>query len=223
MVYITGDVHGDASRFFGSSVRGVKKGDTVIVCGDFGFVWDGSAKEKKLLKKLGKRPFTIAFLDGVHENYDLLEAYPVTEWNGGKARVIDGKLVHLMRGEIYTIEGQRFFVFGGGQNQEYSLRSECNTWWEREMPSEEEMKQGLARLEQENYQVEYILTHQPSGMGGGRMIRQLDGLHVYFNRIEELVTYRRWFFGCLHVDRSVGKHTAVFQQLMPCQDKDQGR
>ena len=47
MVYITGDTHGDYSRFTSSAARRLKKGDTLIVCGDFGFVWDGSEKEKK--------------------------------------------------------------------------------------------------------------------------------------------------------------------------------
>ena len=37
MVYITGDVHGDIRRF-GAPARRLKKGDTLIVCGDFGML-----------------------------------------------------------------------------------------------------------------------------------------------------------------------------------------
>ena len=37
MVYITGDLHGDLARLSAPDMRQVKKGDTLIVCGDFGF------------------------------------------------------------------------------------------------------------------------------------------------------------------------------------------
>lgn len=73
MIYITGDLHGDISRFSAPAMRRLRKGDTLIVCGDFGFVWDGSAKEQKLLKKIGAKPYTVLFLDGCHENFQLLQ------------------------------------------------------------------------------------------------------------------------------------------------------
>ena len=98
MVYITGDLHGDLARLSAPDMRQVKKGDTLIVCGDFGFIWNGDRREKKILKRLGALPYTLLFLDGRHENYDLLAAYEESEWHGGRAQVIEGNLVHLMRG-----------------------------------------------------------------------------------------------------------------------------
>ena len=106
MVYITGDLHGDLARLSAPDMRQVKKGDTLIVCGDFGFIWNGDRREKKILKRLGALPYTLLFLDGRHENYDLLAAYEESEWHGGRAQVIEGNLVHLMRGEIYDIEDE---------------------------------------------------------------------------------------------------------------------
>lgn len=50
MIYVTGDVHADLGRFKGKAAKKLKKGDTLIVCGDFGFVWDGSKKEQRVLK-----------------------------------------------------------------------------------------------------------------------------------------------------------------------------
>ena len=55
MIYVTGDTHGDLSRFETGGARRLKKNDTVIVCGDFGFLWDGSPKEEKNLEKLRKK------------------------------------------------------------------------------------------------------------------------------------------------------------------------
>ena len=115
MVYITGDLHGDFSRFSSPAMRRLRKGDTLIVCGDFGFIWNGDKKEEALLKKIGSRPYAVLFLDGCHENFDLLKEYPVTDWKGGRAQVISGNLVHLMRGQLYTLEGYRFSPSAAGR------------------------------------------------------------------------------------------------------------
>ena len=82
MVYITGDTHGDFERL--DSLR-LKKGDTLIICGDFGFIWDGSAREEKILKQLGKKKFNICFIDGTHENTFRNEEQP--EDNTGNQEV----------------------------------------------------------------------------------------------------------------------------------------
>ena len=47
MIYITGDTHGEVERLVPSKLRALKEGDTLIVCGDFGFIWDGPKKNKK--------------------------------------------------------------------------------------------------------------------------------------------------------------------------------
>lgn len=57
MIYVTGDTHGDIGRFKSKEIKKLKKNDVLIVCGDFGFVWDGSKKEQKILRWLGKRKY----------------------------------------------------------------------------------------------------------------------------------------------------------------------
>ena len=59
MIYFTGDMHGDFSRFKDVKKARVKKGDTLIVCGDFGFLWEGGKKEEAVLQKIGKLPYTV--------------------------------------------------------------------------------------------------------------------------------------------------------------------
>ena len=83
MVYVTGDMHGDPLRLSDPALRRLKKGDTLLICGDFGFVWSGDAAEQRLLKKWSRRRFTVAFLDGRHENFDRLATYPTVAWQGG--------------------------------------------------------------------------------------------------------------------------------------------
>lgn len=95
MVYLTGDTHGDIDRFKHGKLRWLGKRDTVVVLGDFGFVWDGSKEEQKKLDWLRKRPYTLLFLDGSHENYDLLKQYPTEERFGGKVQALGGNVYHV--------------------------------------------------------------------------------------------------------------------------------
>lgn len=44
MIYLTGDLHGDLERFKSKEMKKLKKGDTLIVCGDFGFC--GTAQKR---------------------------------------------------------------------------------------------------------------------------------------------------------------------------------
>lgn len=63
MLYVTGDTHGDYERFTSSALKKLKKGDTLFICGDFGFIWDGSKNEEKMLKKIGKLKYNVCFID----------------------------------------------------------------------------------------------------------------------------------------------------------------
>ena len=74
MLYVTGDTHGDYERFTSSALKKLKKGDTLFICGDFGFIWDGSKNEEKLLKKIGKLKYNVFFIDGTHENFERLRS-----------------------------------------------------------------------------------------------------------------------------------------------------
>ena len=73
MIYITGDIHGNPIRFstpYFPEQKEMTKNDYVIICGDFGLVWDykgESHQEKYLLDWLNEKPFTTLFLDGNHE------------------------------------------------------------------------------------------------------------------------------------------------------------
>ncbi|HBT63721.1 MAG TPA: hypothetical protein DEB10_03545 [Ruminococcaceae bacterium] len=223
MVYITGDTHGDFSRFTCPAARRIRKGSTLIVLGDFGFIWDGSKKERKVLKKLSKLKFTVLFLDGPHENYDLIDKFPVTEWNGGRVQVIQENVMHLLRGEIYTIENEKYFVFGGGESLEHDIRADNKTWWEREMPSGEEMLQGRRRLREHGNKVNYILTHEYPGKSGSYLDKngRHNGVNAYLGLIESEVDYVRWFFGSLHIDKILSKSLlSVFQNIVPVHKVD---
>ncbi len=224
MVYITGDMHGEWERFKDKQMRQLKSGDILIVCGDFGFIWDGSKREKAVLNKIAALPFTVAFLDGCHENFDLLERYPVEEWKGGPVHRIAPNLVHLMRGHVYTIEKRTYFVFGGGHSQDYEFRCQTTNWWEQEHPTHLEIKNAIHNLAGYENRVDYILTHEPPASLkdclGVDVFQRLE-IHTFFEDIIRVCQYRKWFFGKCHIDKYIPmKFFAVFDQVLPVTVKD---
>ena len=105
MIYVTGDCHGDYRRFSTAifpEQKEMGKDDYVIICGDFGY-WDESKEQRYWLKWLEDKPFTTLWVDGNHENFDLLNAYPEQEWHGGRVHVVRPHVLHLMRGQVFDI------------------------------------------------------------------------------------------------------------------------
>lgn len=180
-------------------------------------------KEEKALRKLGSKKYTLLFLDGTHENFDLLGKYPETEWNGGKVQQISGNLYHMMRGQIYEIEGKKFFAFGGGESVEKQIRMQAGKWWACEMPSRDEMREGARNLKSAGMEVDYILTHYPpprmiSGSLGNQ-IESRNQLEAFFEQIVKNVKYKKWFFGFVHTDRKITyKNFSVFDGVIPVED-----
>lgn len=219
MILITGDIHGDISRFSDKKIRRLKKGDTLIVCGDFGLVWDGSEKEKKLLKKLGKRRYSILFTEGAHENFDVLEKYPTEMWNGGLTRVISGNLRQLIRGHIFDIGGKKVFAFGGGSGEENGGSAPCSeeTALRYERPSEAEISESDARLSAAGKTVDYIVSYEPPAsiadfLGYG--VSSADGVGVYLDTVRHEIRFGMWFFGKYHINKPVPPcFTAVFDSV----------
>ena len=205
-VWITGDTHGDwINRLNIDSFpeqKEMTKDDYVIICGDFG-IWDNSKREKYNLNWLDDKPFTTLFVSGNHENYDILDNLEMSEWHGGLVNFVRKSVIHLMRGQVFNIEDKTFFTFGGASSHDisdgilepddpdfkekirqldknpYSLyRINHISWWQRELPSEYEMKTGLDNLKKQNNKVDYIITHSPSTselyLMGGKGLYQSD-------------------------------------------------
>lgn len=218
MICVTGDIHADLSRFQHKNIKKLKKGDYLIVCGDFGFLWDGSKKEKRILKQLGRKRYNILFVDGCHENFDLLNKYEVSDWNGGKVRVISGRLMQLMRGSVYQLGDTKVFAFGGGQSTDKDIRRETGTWWKDELPTVDEINLGAANLKKNDYLVDYIITHEsPASLKDFLSIDvdQMSEVHAFLNHVRDNCRFKRWFFGKCHKNKTIPpKFQAVFDDVI---------
>lgn len=212
MVFITGDTHGlldvlKLSNPYFPARSSLTKKDYLIVAGDFGGLWDGSWRDEKTLDFFSSEPYTTLFVDGNHENFDLLKKYPVEEWNGGKIQRIREDIFHLMRGQVFNIEGHTYFTFGGGLSIDKLMRKEHISWWREEYASEDEKKEALENLEKHGNKVDFVITHTCPEIvkreGVSRCIPLKNAkceTEAFLDEIIKKLTYKSWFFGHYHAD-----------------------
>lgn len=219
MIYVTGDTHGDITRFKAKELKKLKKNDILIICGDFGFIWDNSKQEQKHLKWLGKQKYTILFVEGCNENYNLLDRYEITEWSGGKVQQIEKNIYHLMRGEIYTIEGKTVFAFGGGDGSDSIGLNEEYDSLGREQPVVRETANGLNHLEQFHNQVDIIITHDaPATI---KQFMDMDDnnisyIHTYLDAVSKVTKFKQWYFGKYHKNKNIPPYYhMLFTDIVP--------
>ncbi|MGN0529244.1 MAG: metallophosphoesterase [Eubacterium sp.] len=223
MVYITGDTHGDLSFFKNPKLKKLTDDDILIVCGDFGFLWNkDDPKEKKALAQLQKKKYTICFVDGSHENYDILSQYAPYRWKGGNTHKIAPNIFHLLRGEIFTFNGKTFFCMGGGESEDKEMREEGVSWWKEEMPSAEELRNGARNLKDYDFTVDYVITYEAPALAKdfiklhSNQDVHLTPLNTYLQELMKSVDYMHWYFGSLHLDLPISKKTtAVFNEIIP--------
>lgn len=212
MIYLTGDTHGTIeigklSRA-NLAVERVEpgEGDFVIILGDFGLVFapDGqSAEERWWLKWLDKKPWATLFIDGNHENFARLNALPEEEWRGGRVHRVSESVLHLMRGQVFEIDGRSFFTMGGAASHDRQFRKEGRSWWPEELPSEEELARADAALDGCGRRVDYVLTHCAPTLVQGRINPTFlpDRLTEYLQHVRDTTAFHRWYFGHYHIDR----------------------
>lgn len=204
IIGITGDMHGDL--YFSQVYKARRNNIThLIVCGDFGYVWDGSKKEERRLDYLNKIGVQILFVDGNHENHILLNNYPVTYMYGGRVHKIRDNIIHLIRGEVYDINGSKYFAFGGANSTDIEFRKEGKTWWREEKPNDEDKDNANRNLTKCNFEVDYIITHTcyPIAINHVGGNDRVDDVSDYLNLIKNSVKFKYWFFGHMHTNYDI--------------------
>lgn len=223
MIYITGDTHGEVDiekvfQFFEKEKenREVTKEDYLIILGDVAVCWGGN-HDLKIQFILHSLPCTVLWIDGNHENHNMIDSLPVTTMFGGKVHVITEDIIHLMRGEVYTIEGKTFFTFGGGLSIDKAYRIPNISWWEREMPSEEEYEQGKLLLELMDNEIDYVLTHTAPRSICEQLVSHMysgeEELQNYLEDIKNHTKFKKWYYGHWHKDCVIGDFIGMYKKV----------
>ena len=211
MIYITGDIHGDYETFSERRLGQLKKGDTLIITGDFGFIWNNSKEEIKSLNKLSKKKFDILFVEGTHENFERLKEFEEVPFHEGTAKKIRENIYCLNRGELYAIEGKTIFALGGGVPPEVDDPDNCIS-----LPTDEEMEYGFVNLREQHRRVDLIITHEAPAsikrlIDRGAMINDLN---LFLDSVMHNTRYDKWYFGSLHEDRAISDRLiCVFEEV----------
>lgn len=228
MIYLTGDTHGgiDLRKLTDKRLLGLSRQDYVIICGDFGFIYNWkkeSRKERSWLKWFERQPYTLLFVDGNHECFPRLYDYPEIKWHGGKVHVIRDNVMHLMRGEIFDLDGNTIFAMGGARSHDRgpvagdTKAVEGRFWWPQEIPDEAEMQHGMDNLAAHGSHVDYIVTHCLPGSLQQRIKPAfgIDPLNTYLEQIMASTTYTHWYCGHYHIDQDQPHNISVlFNRLV---------
>ena len=226
--------------------KNMTRDDFVIVCGDFG-LWHDDPKERERLRWLAHRKFTILFVDGNHENFDRLygDEFEAVDFHGGKAHRIRDNIYHLMRGHVFNLEGKKFFAFGGASSHDIQdgilnpgdfvdmddfrdtyrrwqkhgkmFRVKGFSWWEQEMPNDEELERGRQSLKAVNNEVDFVISHcAPQEVQAIMGFTDCDKLTRYFNELLwDGLKFTKWFFAHYHVSQQImGKFICLYEQII---------
>ena len=227
-VYLTGDMHGSndirklGKKHFVSD--GLTRDDYLIILGDFGLVWNDppTNDETHWLDWLEERPWTTLFIDGNHENHVLLDSLPAKQWHGGRVHVVRDHVLHLTRGQIFDIDDKTFFCMGGAYSTDKEWRTPGESWWEEEVPSNQDRMCALSALDEADWKVDYVLTHCPPPSALYNILDEKDHALVeadeymeWLEKIAKNLDFTRWFYGHMHVDFPNTKpFTALYNDIV---------
>lgn len=219
--FLKGDIHGNLFEIIDFINRfNLGKNDNIIILGDCGIAW---RKDKKDLAQNIKfwnecgNGVKLYFIDGNHENFNILNSLPI-ENNMGK---VADNIYHLRRGQVYEFENKKILVCGGADSIDKYRRIENFTWWKEEAISQETIDDIPAG------HYDYVLTHccPRSVFEKNRIylstLQFLDENkinHSSEDMLEQLknkITFDHWFFGHYHINRNLDeKFTCLFEDFM---------
>lgn len=220
MIYITGDTHGDydfprLERYF--KKRPVSRDDYLIILGDAAIVW---SEEYNFIPRYHNLGLTILFIDGNHENFELLNQYPVVTYKGAKCHKLYDDIYHIIRGEIININELSFFCMGGATSIDKGMRINRISWWEEENITYKDIDNGLKNLEKVNYHVDYVLTHcAPSSIVKKMFYYSSDSDTDILEEFKTKINCKYWYFGHYHENKTKGKYRCFYGDILEIQTK----
>lgn len=219
--FLKGDIHGNLFEIIDFINRfNLGKNDNIIILGDCGIAWRKDKKDLaqniKLWNECGNG-VKLYFIDGNHENFNILNSLPI-ENNMGK---IADNIYHLRRGQVYEFENKKILVCGGADSIDKYRRIENFTWWKEEAISQETIDDIPAG------HYDYVLTHCcPRSVFEKNKIylstlQFLDENKINHNsedmleQLKNKITFDHWFFGHYHINRNLDeKFTCLFEDFM---------
>lgn len=220
MIYITGDTHRKFSRLYNLEEN---ENDMLIILGDAGinyYLNEEDIRFKEYLKSFKIKLFCVR---GNHEERpENIDTYKEVDMFGGKVFIEDNypNLVFAKDGEVYNIDGKSVLVIGGAYSvdKEYRLMHGYH-WFKDEQLSNKEMNNILEKVKGNHFDI--VLTHtcpykyEPREvfMQGLDQSKVDKSMEHFLERIEESISYDKWYCGHYHTEKQIDKLEFMFGRI----------
>lgn len=227
-LYITGDCHGDFSRF---QKLDKAQETAIIILGDAGLDFYLNSSDKKCKQAIcndypnfifylvrgnhEERPSKLANIEIIFDNFVQGDVYFHTDFP---------QIRYFRDGNKYNIHGHSVLVLGGAYSVDkwYRLagRPEDTThwtgWFKDEQLTELEMF-GIMNM-MKNQHIDVVLSHtcpydwRPTDLFLPTIDQSLvdDTMERWMNELKEVMTWNLWLFGHYHDNRLVRPHVEMF-------------
>lgn len=231
-IFVCGDTHGvlDSKKIERLKLRHpLTYDDYIIICGDAGIVWDKDTI-KDTINYYNNFGTNILFVDGNHENFDLLNSYKVEMFNGGKVHKIAENIFHLMRGQVYTLLGKTILTMGGASSHDKNSRQPHISWWEDEEITYADLIEANENLQKYNNTVDYVISHTQPSKVLDELVENLTACgesvpyflqpklnktqsNMLLDELDNNIQYKKWFSGHLHIDEYIKNHIILYENI----------
>ena len=220
MIYITGDTHGNVDfdylkDYFNN--RFVNENDYLIILGDAGIVWSG---KENFIDDYAMLGLNVLFIDGNHENFELLNRFPIVTFNGAKCHKLYENVYHIMRGEIIKLNNKTFFCMGGARSIDKVYRIENISWWKEEDIGFNDIENGLSNLKNVQNTVDYVLTHcAPTSIINKMFNYKQDNNTKILEKFKEIINFKYWYFGHYHENKKYNNFEVLYRRIIILNDE----
>lgn len=226
MIYITGDTHGDFSRFdrFCKRIQ-TTTDDMMIVLGDVGLNYFGDERDQLRKEHVAKYPLTFFCIHGNHEMRPTDTGnYKTKDFRGGTVWVEDEypNILFAKDGDAFRFAEKNCIVIGGAYSvDKYYRLARSMRWFENEQPSPEIKAYVEKQIATYDHKFDVVLSHtsplkyEPIEV----FLPMIDQSSVdksteeWLDTIEERLDYRRWYCGHYHTSKRIDKIQFMFEDI----------
>ena len=227
MIYLTGDTHGDFAQAVQFCLeQNTTKDDILVIMGDAGINFTATERDARVKAVLQEVPVTFFCIHGNHEMRPFtIDTYHEAPWHGGTVYVEDAypSLIFAKDGEIYDLDGKKTIVLGGAFSVDKFYRLKMGyPWFADEQPSDEIKAFAEEQLEKAGWEVDTVFSHTtplkyvPREMFLQTIDQRLvdDSTEEWLDTIEDRLTYRKWYAGHFHCEKTIDKFRILFHDFI---------